>query len=216
MSVLQKTTFCDQIALLLKQRIREGVLPPGTPLSEAVLASELGISRAPVREALQLLEFQGAVESGHGRTRRVAVLRSSDIRERYEIGGILEGTAAAAAVTRLAPADWKELERVVERLESPQATEEEVLTLGQNLHTVVLAKAPNNRMVDIAYQSCRLISGCLLFRHWRSLYTRDQIFQRHKRMYEALLTRDPATIERFTREHYAETAELLTARNERG
>ncbi len=214
MSVLQKITFCDQVVRLLKQRIRDSVLPPGTPLFETVLANELGISRAPVREALQLLEFQGLVEFGHGRTRRVTVLRSADIQERYEIGGILEGAAAVAAVELLSLADWEKMEWIVERLSAPETTEEELLTLGQSLHSVVLAKAPNRRMVDIAYQSCRLISGCLLFCHWRNLYSREHNFQRHKRMHEALLTRDPTGIEKITREHYAETAELLASCNE--
>ncbi len=77
-----------------------GQLPPGSRISERVLAQRLGLSRTPVRSALHRLEQEGFVTAqGHGRERRliVAPLTMSDGREVMFIVGHLEGLAARTA-----------------------------------------------------------------------------------------------------------------------
>src|SRR5258708_4553224 len=77
-----------------------GQLPPGSRISDRVLAQRLGLSRTPVRSALHRLEQEGFVTAqGHGRERRliVAPLTMSDGREVMFIVGHLEGLAARTA-----------------------------------------------------------------------------------------------------------------------
>ena len=54
-----------------------------------------------------------------------------------------------------------------------------------------------------------MISKYLMFQQWRTLYTTEELFQRHNSMYEAFLTRNPHTIEEAVRAHYADSAERL-------
>lgn len=84
----------------LRSAIVRGQLPPGSRISERVIAERLGLSRTPVRSALHRLEQEGFVASrGRGRERRlvVAPLTMSDGQEVFLIVGHLEGLAARLA-----------------------------------------------------------------------------------------------------------------------
>lgn len=83
-----------------------GLLPPGSRISERIVAERLGLSRTPVRSALHRLEQEGFVASvGQGRERRliVAPLTMHDGQEVYALVGHLEGLAARLAAALPAP-----------------------------------------------------------------------------------------------------------------
>ena len=90
----------------LRQTIVWGRLPPGSRISERIIAERLGLSRTPVRSALHRLEQEGFVASvGQGRERRliVAPLTMHDGQEVYALVGHLEGLAARLAAALPAP-----------------------------------------------------------------------------------------------------------------
>lgn len=82
----------------LRRRIVEGEFLPGQLLSENSLATEFGVSRTPIREALRILMEEGLVEMLPGRKLRVVVPKSDDIHEVYDMRWIIE----AEAIRRLA------------------------------------------------------------------------------------------------------------------
>lgn len=84
----------------LRRKIVEGELLPGQLLSENSLASEFGVSRTPVREALRILMEEGLVEMLPGRKLRVVVPQQEDIHEVYDMRCIIE----SEAIRRLAAA----------------------------------------------------------------------------------------------------------------
>lgn len=95
----------------LRRIIVWGQLPPGSRISERIVADRLGLSRTPVRSALHRLEQEGFVASvGRDRERRliVAPLTMDDGKEVYAIVGHLEGLAARTAAS-LPPARRKEI-----------------------------------------------------------------------------------------------------------
>jgi DNA-binding GntR family transcriptional regulator len=90
----------------LRVVIVSGQLPPGSRISERIIAERLGLSRTPVRSALHRLEQEGFVAAnGRGRERRliVAPLTMDDGREVMFIVGHLEGLAARTAALLPAP-----------------------------------------------------------------------------------------------------------------
>lgn len=90
----------------LRHTIVWGLLPPGSRISERIVAERLGLSRTPVRSALHRLEQEGFVASvGQGRERRliVAPLTMHDGQEVYALVGHLEGLAARLAAALPAP-----------------------------------------------------------------------------------------------------------------
>jgi len=79
-----------------------GELSPGDRLVQDVLAVRLGISRTPVREALQRLEREGTIRSAGGRGHVVPELTHEDIAHLYEVREAVEGQAARLVATRAA------------------------------------------------------------------------------------------------------------------
>ena len=84
----------------LKRRIIDCELIPGMPINEADFASELGVSKTPVREALRQLERDGFVDNVPGRGSTISHITPMDIREILEIREIIE-TGAAKLAARL-------------------------------------------------------------------------------------------------------------------
>ena len=75
----------------IRTDIIDGKLLPGTPLVETNLAQDLGVSRTPIREALQRLADDGLVESLHGHGARVSQILYSDLVEAHEARELVEG-----------------------------------------------------------------------------------------------------------------------------
>ncbi|MEI6301362.1 MAG: GntR family transcriptional regulator [Betaproteobacteria bacterium] len=85
---------------LIRRRILDNVYPPGHQALEQELASELGISRTPLREALIRLQNEGLVEVIPRHGMRVLPVSATDMKEIYEILTALESIAAELVVMR--------------------------------------------------------------------------------------------------------------------
>lgn len=96
-------TATEQAAARLRQAIRGGELRPGDRLGEVELASMLGVSRTPIREALRLLVAQGLVEILPNKGARVVRWSVEDLEEIYDLRAMLESHAAERAATRIRP-----------------------------------------------------------------------------------------------------------------
>lgn len=83
----------DHIRDTLVARILDGTYPSGMRLKELTLAREFGVSQAPIREALRELEGSGLVESERYRGTRVRGADYRELRESYELRGLLEERA---------------------------------------------------------------------------------------------------------------------------
>lgn len=93
---LESHSLVDLALDRLSREILSGRTDPGERLVEEQLTRRLGISRAPLREALRLLAQQGLVEHIPRRGVRVATLSDDDVRELYEVRDVLERHAVGA------------------------------------------------------------------------------------------------------------------------
>ncbi len=105
----------DQVAEGLRTRIISGDLPAGTRMREERIAEEQGVSRVPVREALQRLEAEGYLVITPRRGATVAAPSPERALEVMEIRCALEVLAARRAAAARGGAVRAELERVVDR-----------------------------------------------------------------------------------------------------
>lgn len=83
----------ERIADMLRDLIIKGQLKPGDPIVETELAAQLGVSRAPLREALQILNTERLIEIVPYHKTMVRKLTRSDINELYSLRSVLEGFA---------------------------------------------------------------------------------------------------------------------------
>jgi DNA-binding GntR family transcriptional regulator len=99
-SQIHRISVADQVAGILRQRILEGELRPGTPLPEIPLASSLGVSRNTMREAVRILALEGLLKRNIHRGVVVAQLSLKDVEEIYHLRRMLEIPAVLAAKQR--------------------------------------------------------------------------------------------------------------------
>lgn len=90
---IERFTLSTMVANKLRDLIREGAYPPGTQLGESTLASQFGVSRGPVREALQGLVQEGLLRKEPHRGVFVPILSDADIADLYLARAAIEAAA---------------------------------------------------------------------------------------------------------------------------
>src|SRR3981081_2451928 len=98
---VRRTVLREEVKNVLLERILSGHYAPGERLVETRIAQELGVSQAPVREALRDLESVRFVETVPFRGARVRAISDAELIEVYPIRGALEEVAAREAAKRL-------------------------------------------------------------------------------------------------------------------
>lgn len=99
-TTVERTRASDRAYAALLAEIQSGELPPGTVLGEVEQAARLGVSRTPLREAMQQLSIDGLVTQLSPRVTVVTGIDADDIRSLFEIRRALEETAARLAAQR--------------------------------------------------------------------------------------------------------------------
>jgi DNA-binding GntR family transcriptional regulator len=110
----QGQLLVDLLAREIRSRVMDGIIPLGTWLRQEGLAKEFGVSRTPVREALQKLEAGGVVELVPYRGALVCGPTARQIRETYQVRAELEGLAAELAALRITSQELRRLRAAAE------------------------------------------------------------------------------------------------------
>lgn len=156
---IPRSNLGESVYLQLWERILARTLHPGDKLSDLQLSRELGVSRTPVREALQRLVSDGIVRAEPNRGFYIASFSQRDIAEIYDLRAALEVMALEHAAPRLRPEavdaarrEFDELERVVraastddERLDSTRR----FLEADREFHRTLVELAGNTRLKAI-------------------------------------------------------------------
>ena len=130
----------------LRAAIISGELAPGSPVIEAELATRLGASRTPVREALRRLEAEGLLEPRGLRGSVVRELRADEVDCVFEIREALESLAARRAARTIGAADLRKLSDYVERMRRSVDDANEMERHDTGFHDVILAGASGERL----------------------------------------------------------------------
>lgn len=147
-ATIQRQSTTEQAAAALRDAILSGKIPPGTPLREAALAGELGVSRNTVREAARLLGGEGLVRYQMNRGIVVAEITAADVRDIYAARAAIETTAAGALTAHRDPAIYQQLERLVGQIEDAFALGDTtgVLDGDRLFHATLVAAAGSPRL----------------------------------------------------------------------
>ena len=106
----------ERVYNLVQRAIVSGELHPGQRVRDLDLAAQLGVSRTPVREALQRLEDEGLVETLPGALTRIVPLDTRAAREAFPVVAVLHALAARLAVATLTEHDLVTLRQANESL----------------------------------------------------------------------------------------------------
>lgn len=200
--------------LAIRELILEGVLVPGNRISELSVVERTGISRTPVRAALQRLEEEGLVETIPSGGFAVKTFSQQDVFDAIEIRGALEGLAARLAAergsaNRFGPlqACLQELDEIVETAIGTEDGFSAYVVANARLHALIvdLAESPTlkrqiDRAVSLPFASP---SGFVMAQaqmpesHRILLVAQDQ----HRCVVEAIVNREGARAEAIMQEH---------------
>lgn len=101
---------------VIRDAIRQRLLPPGTPLVQSAIAEALGVSRIPVREALQYLASEGLVTFTDDGA-RVTSLPPEQVYELWTLRALIEPAMAEATARNLGPSELAELRALVDAMD---------------------------------------------------------------------------------------------------
>ena len=212
MNDIIKQTYSDQVAAYVRNLILDDKLLPGAPVEEAAIAKDLSISRAPVREAMQILIREGLLEAHPQKRKYVKKLTAKQIKNSYFAGGVLEAAAVAKVIQDYTQTDIAELEKIVKAMRDIATNNGSIsdqVPLDTDFHDILFSRIDNALIVELCKRSCQGISKFLLYKHWVKIYTPQEVVERHQIIVDALKTKEPDEIERVLREHYVSSGERM-------
>lgn len=201
---LERTSLADGLVTRLRQAVIDGELSGGEVLSEPSLARRYGVSRGPVREALQQLERERLVEfSGSGRT-RVRDLTAADLDEIVTLREALEVLAARLATARWTAADSTRLTALIAAQENARTTSD-LNRLDLDFHEAVIRASGHGRLLDawlpLRPQMERWLATIFREQVRLKIEPRTGTVARHRELLRLFESGNPAAAEVATTEH---------------
>ncbi|PVX85891.1 GntR family transcriptional regulator [Paraburkholderia unamae] len=206
----ETTHLHHQITEVLRDRIVDGVLPPGTPISERELCAEFNVSRTPLREALKVLASEGLVQLFRNRGAVVAAISVETIEEKLGIIGALEGYAARQVCLDATDEEIAELVQLHKTFaaEYDPETPERYFELHQALHRRIINLANNAALRDTYNLLSRHVQRARvegLRRHGKL----PDVVSENAAIVRAIRLRDTAAAQRAVEKHLSRVAQAV-------
>lgn len=190
---------------MILSAIDSGAFRPGDRLVESELAERFGVSRTPVREALQRLETQSMLKRD-GRSLIVATLDHNQLAELYTVRAELEALAARLAARHATPEEIRVLAGMVDEdraiIDDPQA----LARANRRFHHQIHLASHNRYLVqqlDLVHRSMALMARTSLAAKGRGSVALDE----HKLMVDAIASGDAVAAEAALRQHISNAYE---------
>ncbi len=199
---LKPRALYEEVAELLRQRIFNRELEPGTWIDELKLAEEYGISRTPLREAIKVLATEGLVTMKMRRGAYVTEVSDTDLRDVYHLLSLLESDAAGVVAQKATDAQIKELQAIHKELEAAVTQRDKFFAINERFHMRLLDIA-GNRWRDQMVADLRKVMK--LNRH-NSLLKAGRVKEsmlEHRAIMEAIARRDAKAAVKRVQEHFA-------------
>lgn len=208
---IENKSLRERVLNALRDAIVNGEFTPGQPLIETELAAQLGTSRAPLREALQILSTEGLVEivPYHGAT--VRALSRRDIEELYSLRSLLETFAARQII---------EIDHTAEAVPALHAVFEDMLAAAETgsmkqvniidrVFHDTLIQMSDHKLLDSTWSSVSLAVRYVMAQRNRRNSDMRQIAYNHLPIIEAIEHKDIPLVTRLLEAHIASARDLL-------
>ena len=138
----------------MKNAIMSGELRAGDRIKEELIALKIGVSRTPIRNAIQKLTAQGFVETLHNAGARVADWSSQDLSEITQMRALLEGFGAGIAAQKVTGSEIAELRGLTAEMEEAAASAtvealSAITDLNSRFHMAIIRASGNRRLAEV-------------------------------------------------------------------
>jgi DNA-binding GntR family transcriptional regulator len=199
----------------IKEQIASGKLEAGAPISELLLAKQLGSSRTPIREAMKQLDAEGLLEQTPNGGMSVAQLKREDIIELYELREALEVySVGKIASLAMRPADRDRLQFLVDQLLvlKKELEDSGAETLGEKqnhrfvecdlgFHALLMSMTNNTRIQRMVHDTRLLIRIFAIRRSGHDAAQLESIYASHQRILDAVAAQDAPRAMQAMAEH---------------
>jgi GntR family transcriptional regulator of vanillate catabolism len=198
--------------IALRESLMRGEFAPGERMAELPLVARLGVSRTPIRLALERLAHIGLLDLSAGGGFTVRGFTAADALDAIEVRGVLEGTAARLAAERLTDAaEVAPLRRLSEKMARlRQLSDDSVgyyMDLNEAFHAGLVALAKSDmlrRSIDYAGSLPFASPSAMVFPTVDSAESADTLAcskEHHRSLVEAIARREGTRAENLAREH---------------
>ncbi|GAA0984311.1 GntR family transcriptional regulator [Acrocarpospora macrocephala] len=196
---LRRTTVRDVAESAIREMILTGELSPQTRLNEVVIAEELGISRGPLREAIQRLASEGLLEIIPHKGAFVPAVEEKELRQLYELRIAVETYSARKACVSLPPAGRQVILQALEGAESALKGDA-AYPADMDFHRSLVAMA-DNAALDQALREVNAKISIARRRSAREPARAREAYQEHVAIAEALLAGRAARVTKLLEAH---------------
>lgn len=219
---LDNLPLSDRIVIRLRNAILSGELIPGQVLVESDIASQLGVSRAPVREAIRILSAEGLVESVPYHGTRVSEVSQTDVEELYSLRSVLEQFAVQRIIQLSQPEHVKLLRELYTDMEAAAEAGDlnRVNAIDRAFHDALITLS-SHQMLQHTWTvvSFRVLQVMSLRRIRRKITQRDdmkELVESHLPIIDAICDGDEGRAVDLIREHISTSGDLVAADWESG
>lgn len=203
MPMIGHRTLPGALIETVRDRIISGELRAGTRIDQDALATEFGVSRMPVREALRQLDAEGFVTLVPHRGAIVSELDGAEVEEIYEMRAVLEGLACRLALPNLSEEDIAAVRAAMDSM--TETTDiREWTTLNAQFHEQVFRRCDRQHLLKVIE---RLRHQCEPYVRMYVHLLRGEIQadREHHEIFDAIVTKDGDEVERLVRAHLVAT-----------
>jgi len=188
---MSRSVLSGQVKDIVVEAILNGELKAGDRVAEKTLAERLGVSQAPVRDAVRDLCMMGFLKSEPYKGATVRSFTLEELNEVYLVRAALESLGARLAAPRLTESNIKTLRKILDKMIATARKKDikETTRLNNEFHETII-KISGNKLLHQLWKT-------LLFGYWTivtarmSNYDLEYLARRHGEVFEALITRDP-------------------------
>ena len=202
---VQAQSLVDVVAERLEAAIISGQLEPGRRLSEQALATSLGVSRGPLREAIRRLEGRKLLERTPNIGVRVAALSLRDLNEILLVREALEGLACGLAALNMPGAEIAALRKLLDSHEKQKSVQENKGYYQESkdfdFHFRIVAGSGNERLQQMLTGDLYYLLRVYRYKSSTKPGRAMEALQEHRDIVSALERRDPQRAEQAMREH---------------
>lgn len=200
-------TAAERVASQLRLEILQGDIPPGSGLSQHSVAARFGVSRIPVRDALQILAGEGLVRPMSNATAAVTGMSVGELQELYELREAVEPLATRIAVPNVGRADLLTMRKQLEVMEQ-HADPRVWLTANAAFHAAVYKRANRPRMIELV-ERLRGLTDRYLYVHLEVIGQTEHLVSEHLAILAAVEGGDAALAAQLVREHLATSHDFI-------
>ncbi len=202
-------TLSEQIYALMRDRIISGGLPADVAIRQDALASELGVSKIPLREAFARLEQDGLLQYITNRGFFVRPLSSDEAEEVYALRLQIEPAAVGAAARKASEQEKEKARRALHALDEGAGTDpSKVGKLNREFH-MALVRPLGRQITTQIVERLNLISERYVGKHLEPAGRDSRAQQEHGAMLDAWIAGQSKVVEGMMHDHIASTLEDL-------